>query len=101
MRPPPIESNWRCATPRAGVFRIRRRVELDRPQNAMIDNEIIAWLVNQLSDVDSLSEYSVEYGTALLMNLSLRCAALPVAAPLEGPLSTRVGRVVVLGLGAS
>ncbi|KAL1523500.1 hypothetical protein AB1Y20_018438 [Prymnesium parvum] len=45
-----------------------------QPQNAMIDNDIIAWLVHVLSDVDSLSEYSVEYGTALLMNLSLRSA---------------------------
>ena len=40
----------------------------------MIDADVIAWLVRQLSDVDALSQYSVEYGTALLMNLSLRTA---------------------------
>merc|ERR1719230_2377444 len=40
----------------------------------MIDADVIAWLVRQLSDVDSLSQYSIEYGTALLMNLSLRAA---------------------------
>jgi hypothetical protein len=45
-----------------------------QPQNAMIDADVIAWLVRQLADVDSLSQYSVEYGTALLMNLSLRTA---------------------------
>jgi hypothetical protein len=44
------------------------------PQNVMIDADVIAWLVQQLSDADSLSQYSVEYGTALLMNLSLRTA---------------------------
>lgn len=40
----------------------------------MIANDIIAWLVGVLADADALSEYSVEYGTALLMNLSLRSA---------------------------
>ena len=45
-----------------------------QPQNVMIDNDVIAWLVQQLADVDSLSQYAVEYGTALLMNLSLRTA---------------------------
>jgi len=45
-----------------------------RPQNTMIDNGVIAWLVTQLSDIDALSQYAVEYGTALLMNLSLRSA---------------------------
>ena len=45
-----------------------------QPQNAMIDADVIAWLVAQLRDIDSLSQYSVEYGTALLMNLSLRGA---------------------------
>ena len=45
-----------------------------QPQNAMIDADVIAWLVKVLSDADSLSQYSIEYGTALLMNLSLRTA---------------------------
>jgi len=44
------------------------------PQNAMIESGVIAWLVTQLADIDSLSQYAVEYGTALLMNLSLRSA---------------------------
>ena len=45
-----------------------------QPQNTMIDADVIAWLVQQLADVDSLTPYSVQYGTALLMNLSLRTA---------------------------
>ena len=45
-----------------------------QPQNAMIDNDVIGWLVGVLRDADTLSQYSVEYGTALLMNLSLRSA---------------------------
>ena len=57
------------------------------PQNEMISADVIAWLVTALSDVDGLSQYSVEYGTALLMNLSLRtagkakCAAPTLASP--------------------
>ena len=45
-----------------------------QPQNTMIDMDVISWLVQQLADIDSLSAYSVQYGTALLMNLSLRTA---------------------------
>lgn len=51
------------------------------PQNEMIEAELIAWIVEALGTADTtgggdygLSDYSVEYGTALLMNLSLRPA---------------------------
>jgi len=45
------------------------------PQAAMISNGVIDWLVHVLAeDLDALSEYTVEYATALLMNLSLRVA---------------------------
>jgi hypothetical protein len=44
------------------------------PQNVMIGADAIAWLVGALSEPDALCQYSVEYGTALLMNLSLRTA---------------------------
>lgn len=44
------------------------------PQNIMIGADAIAWLVGALSEPDELCQYSVEYGTALLMNLSLRTA---------------------------
>jgi len=50
------------------------------PQNQMLEAELIAWIVEALRCADGtdvsegLSDYSIEYGTALLMNLSLRPA---------------------------
>lgn len=41
-------------------------------QTRMIDLGIIEWLVKVLEDTDSLSEYSLEYSVALLMNVCLR-----------------------------
>ena len=45
-------------------------------QSLMIDNSVIEWIVTLLSlqnqSQQPLSEYSLEYATALLMNLSLR-----------------------------
>ena len=43
-------------------------------QTSMIDHNIIAWLVMVLEDNDSLSDYTLEYSVALLMNLCLRTA---------------------------
>ena len=42
-----------------------------QPQNAMIQSGVIAWLVTQLADTDALSQYAIEYGTALILNPSL------------------------------
>lgn len=41
-------------------------------QSAMIENGLIEWLVKVLEDNDSLSDYTLEYSVALLMNLCLR-----------------------------
>jgi len=42
-------------------------------QSAMIEGGVISWIVQVLSSgQDYLSDYSMEYATALLMNLSLR-----------------------------
>jgi hypothetical protein len=39
----------------------------------MIENGVIRWIVQILSaNTENLSDYSIEYATALLMNLSLR-----------------------------
>jgi len=38
----------------------------------MIEEGIIGWLVSVLEDNDSLSDYTLEYSIALLMNLCLR-----------------------------
>ncbi|BFZ23969.1 hypothetical protein BsWGS_27008 [Bradybaena similaris] len=43
-------------------------------QSAMIDRGVIEWLVGVLEDNDSLSDYTLEYSVALLMNLCLRTA---------------------------
>ncbi|XP_063965365.1 lisH domain-containing protein ARMC9-like isoform X3 [Lytechinus pictus] len=41
-------------------------------QTSMIEGGIIKWLVKVLEDSDSLSDYTLEYSIALLMNLCLR-----------------------------
>lgn len=44
-----------------------------RPQEILINNDIIKWVVATLiNEKDTLSEYALEYLTALLLNLSLR-----------------------------
>lgn len=44
-------------------------------QAIMIQNDLIKWTTNILkTESNTLSEYSFEYATALLMNLSLRTA---------------------------
>ncbi|KAM4629219.1 lisH domain-containing protein ARMC9 [Polymixia lowei] len=41
-------------------------------QTAMIADGLIGWLVDELRDSDCLSDYTLEYSVALLMNLCLR-----------------------------
>eukprot|EP00057_Strongylocentrotus_purpuratus_P021495 XP_011675969.1 PREDICTED: lisH domain-containing protein ARMC9 [Strongylocentrotus purpuratus] len=41
-------------------------------QTSMVEGGIIQWLVTVLEDSDSLSDYTLEYSIALLMNLCLR-----------------------------
>uniref|UniRef100_A0A4W5PST3 Armadillo repeat containing 9 n=1 Tax=Hucho hucho TaxID=62062 RepID=A0A4W5PST3_9TELE len=41
-------------------------------QSAMIEDGLIDWLVDELQDSDCLSDYTLEYAVALLMNLCLR-----------------------------
>jgi hypothetical protein len=49
-------------------FSLRRK-----PQSIMIQLDMIKWISNVLKNQgDQLSDYSIEYATALLMNLSLR-----------------------------
>ena len=46
-----------------------------KPQSIMIQLDMIRWIANVLKqEGDALSDYSIEYATALLMNLSLRAA---------------------------
>ncbi|KAM9848279.1 lisH domain-containing protein ARMC9 [Aulostomus maculatus] len=41
-------------------------------QTAMIEDDLIGWMVDELHDSDCLSDYTLEYSTGLLMNLCLR-----------------------------
>lgn len=41
-------------------------------QTAMISDDLIGWLVDELQDSDYLNDYTLEYSAALLMNLCLR-----------------------------
>jgi hypothetical protein len=43
-----------------------------RAQSEMVRRDMVKWLCEVLKNVDALSEYCVEYATALLMNLALR-----------------------------
>lgn len=45
---------------------------LRAPQIQLIDLQVIEWLMKVLANQSALSEYTLEYSTALLMNLSLR-----------------------------
>ncbi|XP_061862086.1 lisH domain-containing protein ARMC9 isoform X2 [Colius striatus] len=50
------------------------------PQSAMIKDGLIFWLVDVLADTDCLSDYTLEYSVALLMNLCLRTAGKKMCA---------------------
>ena len=41
-------------------------------QTMLIDSAVVEWLFSVLEDPDELSDYSIEYAVALLMNLCLR-----------------------------
>eukprot|EP00127_Corallochytrium_limacisporum_P005185 Clim_evm2s201 gene=Clim_evmTU2s201 len=49
-------------------------------QTRMIGEGVIKWLLETLQNLDTLSDYSAEYATALLMNLSLRTVGRQAAA---------------------
>ncbi|XP_027541566.1 lisH domain-containing protein ARMC9 isoform X2 [Neopelma chrysocephalum] len=56
-------------------FSLRRAL-----QSAMIKDGLIFWLVDVLTDTDCLSDYTLEYSVALLMNLCLRSAGKKMCA---------------------
>ncbi|NXX38533.1 ARMC9 protein, partial [Tricholaema leucomelas] len=56
-------------------FSLRRAL-----QSAMIKDGLIFWLVDVLTDADCLSDYTLEYSVALLMNLCLRSAGKKMCA---------------------
>ncbi|XP_069068960.1 lisH domain-containing protein ARMC9 [Pleurodeles waltl] len=60
---------------RENVLGALQKLSLRRAlQSTMIRDGIIFWLVDVLEETDCLSDYTVEYSVALLMNLCLRSA---------------------------
>lgn len=66
---------------RQNLFGVLQKLSLRREcQSIMIKNGWVDYLLELLEDVESLSEYSIEYGSALLMNLCLRTQGKRVCA---------------------
>uniref|UniRef100_A0A4W6D7Z4 LisH domain-containing protein ARMC9 n=1 Tax=Lates calcarifer TaxID=8187 RepID=A0A4W6D7Z4_LATCA len=58
---------------RENVLVALQKLSLRRSQQtAMISDNLIGWLVDELQDSDCLTDYTLEYSAALLMNLCLR-----------------------------
>uniref|UniRef100_A0A8C5C5N5 Armadillo repeat containing 9 n=1 Tax=Gadus morhua TaxID=8049 RepID=A0A8C5C5N5_GADMO len=58
---------------RENVLVALQKLSLRRSQQtAMIEDDLIGWLVDELQDADCLSDFTLQYATALLMNLCLR-----------------------------
>ncbi|XP_054838948.1 lisH domain-containing protein ARMC9 [Eublepharis macularius] len=58
---------------RENVLGALQKLSLRRAmQTLMIKDELILWLVEALKDTDSMSDYTLTYSVALLMNLCLR-----------------------------
>ncbi|KAL6108083.1 armc9 [Pungitius sinensis] len=58
---------------RENVLVALQKLSLRRSQQtAMIAADLIGWLVDELQDSDCLSDYTLQYAAALLMNLCLR-----------------------------
>ncbi|XP_012728038.2 lisH domain-containing protein ARMC9 isoform X1 [Fundulus heteroclitus] len=58
---------------RENVLVALQKLSLRRSQQtAMIADNLVGWLVDELQDSDCLSDYTLEYSAALLMNLCLR-----------------------------
>ncbi|XP_037626409.1 lisH domain-containing protein ARMC9 isoform X1 [Sebastes umbrosus] len=63
----------RDSVTRENVLVALQKLSLRRSQQtAMITDDLIGWLVDELQDSDCLSDYTLEYSAALLMNLCLR-----------------------------
>ncbi|XP_032493291.1 lisH domain-containing protein ARMC9 isoform X3 [Phocoena sinus] len=70
---------------RENVLGALQKFSLRRPlQTAMIQDGLIFWLIDVLEEPDSLSDYTLEYSVALLMNLCLRSTGKNMCAKVAG-----------------
>ncbi|XP_018429341.1 PREDICTED: lisH domain-containing protein ARMC9-like [Nanorana parkeri] len=76
-----LKAEGKDSITRENVLVSLQKLSLRRPmQSAMIKDGLIDWLVQELEDTDHLSDYTMEYSVALLMNLCLRSAGKKVCA---------------------
>ncbi|XP_050163803.1 lisH domain-containing protein ARMC9 isoform X1 [Myiozetetes cayanensis] len=66
---------WETVLGALQKFSLRRAL-----QSAMIKDGLIFWLIDVLKDTDCLSDYTLEYSVALLLNLCLRSAGKKMCA---------------------
>ncbi|XP_044793885.2 lisH domain-containing protein ARMC9 isoform X3 [Bubalus bubalis] len=70
---------------RENVLGALQKFSLRRPlQTAMIQDGLIFWLIDILKEPDCLSDYTLEYSVALLMNLCLRSSGKNMCAKVAG-----------------
>ncbi|XP_057601309.1 lisH domain-containing protein ARMC9 isoform X5 [Hippopotamus amphibius kiboko] len=70
---------------RENVLGALQKFSLRRPlQTTMIRDGLIFWLIDILKEPDCLSDYTLEYAVALLMNLCLRSAGKTMCAKVAG-----------------
>lgn len=68
-----LKTEGKDSVTREHVLIALQKLSLRRSQQtAIIEDGLIGWLMDELQDSDCLSDYSLEYSTALLMNLCLR-----------------------------
>ncbi|KAM4692879.1 lisH domain-containing protein ARMC9 isoform 2-T2 [Discoglossus pictus] len=80
-----LKAEEKDSVSRENVLGTLQKLSLRRAmQSAMIQDGLIFWLVQELEDTDRLSDYSVEYSVALLMNLCLRSAGKRMCAKAAG-----------------
>ncbi|KAL4630739.1 lisH domain-containing protein ARMC9 isoform X2 [Arapaima gigas] len=68
-----LKTEAKDSVTRENVLGALQKLSLRRAQqSAMIEDGLISWLVDELQNPDCLSDYTLEYSTALLMNLCFR-----------------------------
>ncbi|KAI1891548.1 hypothetical protein AGOR_G00144930 [Albula goreensis] len=68
-----LQTEDRDSVTRENVLGALQKLSLRRAQQScMIEDGLIGWLVDELQDSDCLSDYTLVYSAALLMNLCLR-----------------------------
>ncbi|KAI4881343.1 hypothetical protein NFI96_015031, partial [Prochilodus magdalenae] len=68
-----LQTEDKDSVARENVLGALQKLSLRRVhQSALIRQGLIGWLVDELQDSDCLSDYTLEYAVALLMNLCLR-----------------------------